>query len=95
MVQVIKEFRLGSLGLTKEDFMKKDFVTQLGYKPLSIDILNDMDEVPFATVEENKKKATYESIAMNFIGYNELLKIKAKAGRPQDMAGIKKCKIKK
>jgi len=83
---------LGSLGLTAADFMKKDFVTPLGYEPLRIDILNDVDEVLFSTAWEHKKKVTYEGVVINFIGYNELLKRKAKAGRPQDMVDITKLK---
>jgi len=38
MVQVINDFGLESLGLTKEDFIKKNFITQIGYEPLRIDI---------------------------------------------------------
>ena len=40
MVKVLKDFGFGSLGLTKEDFIKENNVTQLGYPPLRIDILN-------------------------------------------------------
>jgi len=40
MVKVLKDFGFGSLDLTKEDFIKKNNITQLGYPPLRIDILN-------------------------------------------------------
>jgi hypothetical protein len=68
MVQVINEFGFASLKLTAEDFLKTEFVTQLGHK----------------------KMVNYEGVLIPFIGYNELLKVKAKAGRPQDIADISK-----
>jgi predicted nucleotidyltransferase len=92
MVQVIKDFGFASLKLTKEDFLKKDFITQLGNEPVRIDILNDLDGVPFELAWENKKIIIYEGAAISFIGYNELLKVKGKAGRPQDIADISKLK---
>ncbi len=39
MVNVIDDFGFSSLGLAKEDFLKENYVTQLGYPPLRIDIL--------------------------------------------------------
>lgn len=90
VVQVLKDFGLGSLGLTEEDFTKEKFVTQLGYEPLRIDILNDMDGVPFSEAWKNKKEISYERVKINFIGYNELLILKKIAGRSQDIVDIEK-----
>ncbi|MDQ3683157.1 MAG: hypothetical protein M3352_08815 [Bacteroidota bacterium] len=92
MVQVLKDFGMASLKLTQEDFTKKNFFTQLGYEPLRIDILNDMNSVPFEQAWKNKKVVEYEGITINFIGYAELLKLKEKAGRPQDLADVDKLK---
>jgi hypothetical protein len=90
MVRAINDFGLGSLKLTKEDFLKKNFVTQLGYEPLRIDILNEIDGVLFSKAWENKKIVVYEEVQINFIGYNELLIFKRLAGRSQDLTDIKK-----
>ncbi|HRP56784.1 hypothetical protein [Agriterribacter sp.] len=76
----------------EEDFLKRDFITQLGYEPLRIDILNDLDGVPFDDAWQSKKVVNIAGIPVNFIGYNELLKVKEKAGRPQDIADISKLK---
>jgi hypothetical protein len=92
LVKVINEFGLASLKLTKEDFLKRDFITQLGHDPVRIDILNDLDGVPFDEAWKNKKIITYEKATINFIGYNDLLKVKQKSGRPQDIADISKLK---
>ena len=87
---VIDEFGFASLKLTKDDFLKPDFVTQLGYDPIRIDILNDIDGLDYDKAWENRKMVNYEGISIPFIGYFELLKIKAIAGRPQDLADISK-----
>lgn len=47
LVIAVKEFGLASLGLSKSDFMKEGYVTQIGYPPLRIDILNTIDGVTF------------------------------------------------
>lgn len=93
MVKVINDFGLGSLKLKSEDFLKRDFITQLGHEPVRIDILNDIDGVSFEDAWENKKVINYKGKEINFIGYNELLKVKEKAGRPQDLADISKLKM--
>lgn len=92
MVRVIKDFGFASLKLTKEDFLKRDFITQLGHEPVRIDILNDLDGVPFEEAWINKRVVDFEGSKINFIGYAELLKVKEKAGRPQDIADISKLK---
>jgi hypothetical protein len=92
MVKVIKDFGFGSLHLTKEDFLKEHYITQLGYEPFRIDILNDLDGVPFDEAWKNKRIVTIGNTETNFIGYHELLKVKQKAGRKQDLADIEKLK---
>jgi len=54
MVIVLNDFGFGSLGLTQSDFLKKNYVTQLGYPPLRIDILNTISGVGFDEVYSNK-----------------------------------------
>lgn len=88
MVQVINDFGFSSLKLGKEDFLKKDSITQLGFPPLRIDILNDLDGVGFKEAWNNKKIVNFENVPVNFIGYNDLIIIKQKAGRPQDIADV-------
>ena len=90
MVQVINEFGFGSLKLSKEDFLRKDFITQLGFPPLRIDILNDLSGVSFEEAWKNKKVVSFENVPINFIGYNDLLIVKKNAGRPQDLADVDK-----
>lgn len=93
LVQVLEDFGFASLKLTKEDFLKRNFITQLGHEPVRIDILNDLDGVSFEQAWLNKKVVDFEGSKINFIGYHELLRVKEKAGRPQDIADISKLKF--
>ena len=43
MLLVIAEFGMASLGIEKDDFLRKGIITQIGYPPLRIDILNEID----------------------------------------------------
>ncbi len=90
MVSVINDFGFASLKLIKDDFLKEHGITQLGYAPLRIDIINDLDGVSFVEAWENRKIINMLNVPVNFIGYNELLKVKEKAGRAQDIADVKK-----
>jgi predicted nucleotidyltransferase len=92
IVQVINDFGLSSLKLTKEDFLKINFITQLGHEPVRIDILNDLDVISFDDAWKNRKVVTMFNVPINFIGLDELLIIKEKAGRKQDIADIDKLK---
>ena len=47
MVQVVKEFGMQSLGLEEADFLRSGYITQIGYPPLRIDILNQIDGLEF------------------------------------------------
>jgi len=47
MLNVIHDFGFSSLGLTKDDFLRENYVTQLGYPPLRIDILSAISGVQF------------------------------------------------
>lgn len=92
MLTVVKDFGFASLKLTKADFLKKHYIIQLGYEPLRIDIINDLDGVSFDIAWKNRKEVKIMDVLIHFIGYHELLIVKQKAGRPQDLADINKLK---
>ena len=92
MIEVMKDFGFASLNLTSEDFTKVGGFIQLGYEPLRIDIVNDLDGVSFEKALKNKTVVEYEGVSINFIGYEDLIKNKQHAGRSQDIVDIEKLK---
>lgn len=92
LVNVIKEFGLGSLGLTKADFLQEGYVTQIGYPPLRIDILNSIDGVNFVDAFQNKLLINIDGLDINYIGLRDFIDNKIASGRSQDIVDLKEIK---
>lgn len=92
ILEVIKDFGMTSLGITKADLLEKDGVIQFGVRPVRIDIMNDLAGISFDEAFEKKKQLTRADVVINFIGLNDLLISKKVAGRKQDKADIQKLK---
>jgi len=88
ILKSVNEFGFSSFKLTQEDFIKPGNVVQLGYPPLRIDLLTEIDGVTFSECFENRKMDTIDGLTVNFIGYSDLLKNKKESGRPKDIGDI-------
>lgn len=84
MLQTVNEFGFASFNLTKDDFLKEGNIIQLGYPPLRIDLLTQIDGVTFTECYPNKSTIDMEGIAVDFIGYEDLLRNKKASGRFKD-----------
>lgn len=89
IVKVLDEFGLGSLGLTKADFLKEGYVSQIGYPPLRIDSLNSIDGITFPAAYRNKQTLKLEDIEISYIGLEDLITNKKATGRSQDLTDVK------
>ena len=88
LVQVLTEFGFGSLGLIPEDFSEEGQVVQLGYPPNRIDILTSIAGVDFESCWDRRADIVLDSLAVPFIGLEDLKKNKLAAGRAQDLADV-------
>lgn len=88
LVRVLAEFGFGSLGLTAEDFSEEGQVVQLGYPPNRIDILTSIAGVDFESCWDRRAEILLDSLAVPFIGLDDLEKNKLAAGRAQDLADV-------
>lgn len=89
MLKVLKDFGMSALGFKKDDFLKPGFVTQIGYPPLRIDILNSIDGVEFNEAANHMNRINIETdLPLNYIGLNDFVKNKQATGRMQDLADI-------
>jgi predicted nucleotidyltransferase len=88
ILKSVNEFGFSSFKLTQEDFTKPGNVIQLGYPPLRIDLLTEIDGVTFEECFKNRKEVIIENLKVNFIGYNDLLINKKESGRPRDIDDI-------
>lgn len=89
MLLVFKSFGMSSMGFKKEDFLKPGYITQIGYPPLRIDILNSIDGVEFNEAVKHMNRIEIETdLPLNYIGLNDFIKNKKATGRMQDLADI-------
>ncbi len=85
------EFGAPLQGIKIEDFTNKNLVYQMGVAPVRVDIIMGMAGLDFDVAWKNKKSAQFESVKINIIGFNELLKLKQAAKRDidnQDMRSL-------
>lgn len=92
LLQVITEFGLASLGFRKEDFLESGYISQIGYPPLRIDILNSIDGVEFNEAFGNRQKLVEGDLEISYIGLNELIRNKLASGRKQDIQDVREIK---
>ena len=88
VLRCVNEFGFGSVGLKLNDFTKEGNVIQLGYPPLRIDLITEIDGVTFNLCYKNRKEVEIEGIIVNFIGYWDLLENKKHSGRHKDLDDI-------
>ncbi len=93
MLKVLNDFGMSSMGFKKDDFLKPGYMTQIGYPPLRIDILNSIDGVEFdEAVKQMNQIAIETDLLLNYIGLNDFVKNKQASGRIQDLADIQEIK---
>ena len=88
MVRVLAEFGMASLGLLKQDFLTAGVITQIGYPPLRIDILNEIDGVNFIEAYPNRLLIDVDGIPVKYIGLDDLIRNKQVSGRHQDITDV-------
>ncbi len=85
LVKVLSAFGLSSIGLSAEDFTKKEQIIQIGYPPFRIDLLTSIDGVEFRDAYPNRKVFKIDEIQVSFIGLDDLKKNKKASGRTRDI----------
>jgi hypothetical protein len=90
IVGVIQDFGMGALGFTEKDFLEPGIITQIGYPPLRIDILTEIDGVQFAQAKRNRQQFQHGKLTIPFIGVADFIKNKEAAGRKKDLQDIRR-----
>jgi hypothetical protein len=79
---------LDAAGVTAADFERPGTVYQIGLPPRRIDILTEISGVTFDEAWVSRVTGEVDGRTVSFIGRAALLKNKAAAGRPQDLADV-------
>jgi hypothetical protein len=88
LIQALKQFGFGSLGLQSQDFLTPNQIIQLGYPPHRIDLLTNIDGVDFANCYPSRLEIIIDDVVVNFIDLDNLRKNKQASGRLQDLADL-------
>ncbi len=75
-------------GVRVEDFATPGTVYQLGLPPRRIDLLTRIDGVAFEEAWRGRVEQEVDGLRLPFLGRAELMRNKAVAGRPQDLADL-------
>jgi len=89
MLLVIQAFGFSSHGFKKEDFLKENLINQIGYPPLRIDILTNIDGIDFKEAYTQKQVIEIEDLKANYIGLRDLIQNKKTSGREKDIIDVK------
>ena len=88
VLEALKKFGFGNIGLKVEDFSQKNNVIQLGHPPVRIDLLTSLTGVSWGKAYATKKKGKYGGLFVFFISRELLLKNKRSVGRKKDQADL-------
>ena len=86
LLEALKEFGFGSMGLKREDFLETDQIIQLGYPPNRIDIVTTLTRLNFQDCYKTRVEVEIQGLKINFIDLENLKQNKRATGRPQDLA---------
>jgi hypothetical protein len=86
IVNVLRAFGFGSLGLKAADFTTPGRIVQLGFPPNRIDLLTSITGVHFDEAWSGRKAGNIGGVDAPMIGLNELLRNKECTGRTKDRA---------
>ncbi|HUO08164.1 MAG TPA: hypothetical protein VM008_07690 [Phycisphaerae bacterium] len=82
--EVFRDFGFGDLDISAEDFLREDFVVEIGREPMKIQVLTGIDGVRFDEAYEDRIVVKEDGLPVPFIGLKSLLKNKEASPRPKD-----------
>ena len=74
--------------LSEKDFSEPGFFYQMGLPPGRIDILMSLPGIDFQEAWAKKESFTHESLEVNVISMEDLIKNKKQVARPQDLLDV-------
>ncbi|MDP2883653.1 MAG: hypothetical protein Q8P51_01345 [Ignavibacteria bacterium] len=88
VLEALKGFGFGEVGITLRDLVSPEQVIQLGFPPLRIDLLTSISSVAFADAWARRVSAKYGEQTVYFISKQDLIANKKGAGRKKDLEDL-------
>lgn len=90
VLNVLRTFGFGSLGIAEVDLLAPGRIVQLGYPPNRIDILTSISGIDFDSAWEGRVQTSLDDQPVSLLGWDALLQNKQASGRPKDIADLEK-----
>ncbi|MCD6413463.1 MAG: nucleotidyltransferase [Elusimicrobia bacterium] len=84
IIKALKEFGFRDKFLTVDVFLDRKAIIQIGYEPVRVDLLTEIEGVSFDEVWAGRVKGVYGDVEVYYIGLDELIKAKKKSFRKTD-----------
>ena len=81
VMEALKAFGFGEIGLARQDFEKAGNVIQLGVPPVRIDIVTSISGVSWEEADGERIEGRYGDIAVGFLGREQIIANKRASGR--------------
>lgn len=90
IMRVINKFGFGELDIGREDFLRPNYVIQLGKAPHRIDLLTGIDGVMWESAWDSRITFELDGLSVPVIGKQQLIENKKASGRTQDKADVER-----
>ena len=88
LLNALKEFGFGALGIALDDLTQPNRVIQLGYPPRRIDLLTSIDGVDFESCYARRLVIPVDGLSLHFIALEDFKTNKHASGRHKDLADL-------
>jgi hypothetical protein len=88
LMQVFEAFGFGDIGIRHEDFLRPDFVIEIGREPRKIQVITGIDGVEFAECRSRRVEVEWQGIHLKFIGKQDLIRNKRTSARSKDLIDV-------
>ena len=88
VLNALKEFGFGSLGIGMQDLTTPNKVIQMGFPPRRIDLLTSIDGVAFEPCFARRMVVSADGLSLNFISLDDFKTNKRSTGRHKDLADL-------
>ena len=94
LVSALREFGFNLPQLKPALFLRKGSIVRLGYEPMRLEILNEIDGVSFEECYRRRCRSRVGDLRVNFIALPQLLRNKRASGRQKDLADVEALTVK-
>jgi hypothetical protein len=88
IMQALREFGFGSVGLTAADFEEEGKIVQLGFPPVRIDIITSITGVSWEQARSGRVEGRFGELIVHYIGRDDFISNKRALGRKKDIADL-------